>query len=82
MGNGISESRMPHRRALVKRSPTLHTSGYVYSTTAANSKAREQKLQLDRYWIESSMDIPRCVAEGAILTKIFTELATSYTHKN
>ena len=59
MGNGISESKMPHRKSLVKCSPTLHTSGYVYSSTAASTKAREQKLQLNRYWIESSMDIPR-----------------------
>ena len=58
MGNSFGDSRLYHR-ATVKRSATLLSSSYVYTTAAASSKAREQKLQLERYWIESSMDIPR-----------------------
>ena len=58
MGNGFGDSRSYHR-VTVKRSATVLSSSYVYTTAAASSKAREQKLQLDRYWIESSIDIPR-----------------------
>ncbi len=59
MGNSFGESRS-YRRGSLKRSATLLSSScYVYTTAAASTKAREQKLQLERYWIESSMDMPR-----------------------